>query len=252
MSSNRVVIVTGASRGIGAATAAAFAKRGDIVFANHPDMDGDVHRNDIERWRNKHGIAPECVIPIAADVGNSAEVGAMFATVAKHSGRLDVLVNNAGISRDHTVAKMTDEEWQAVLGVNLGGTFFCCRSAIALLTDGGRIISISSMAAHTGKLWRGQLLGEQSWKSWRLPKHWRWNWLRVISRSIAICPGFIDTDLTRGMPEQVLQSFVKRIPLKRIGTGQDIANCILFLASKEAAYITGQAISINGGLHMTG
>ena len=251
MSGNRVVIVTGASRGIGAATAAAFAKRGDIVFANHPDMDADVHRNDIERWRNKHGIAPECVIPIAADVGNSTEVGAMFATVAKHSGRLDVLVNNAGISRDHTVAKMTDEEWQAVLGVNLGGTFFCCRSATALLTDGGRIISISSMAAHTGNFGVANYSASKA----GILAFTKTLALELAARNItvnAICPGFIDTDLTRGMPEQVLQSFVKRIPLKRIGTGQDIANCILFLASAEAAYITGQAISINGGLHMTG
>lgn len=175
----------------------------------------------------------------------------MFATVAKHSGRLDVLVNNAGISRDHTVAKMTDEEWQAVLDVNLGGTFFCCRSAIPLLADGGRIISISSMAAHTGNFGVANYSASKA----GILAFTKTLALELAARNItvnAICPGFIDTDLTRGMPEQVLQSFVDRIPLKRIGTGQDIANCILFLASKEAAYITGQAISINGGLHMTG
>ena len=251
MSGSRVVMVTGASRGIGAATAAAFARRGDTVFVNHPGMDADVHRKSIERWRDKHGIAPERVIPIAADVGSSVEVGAMFATVAEHPGRLDVLVNNAGISRDHTVAKMTDEEWQAVLDVNLGGTFFCCRSAIPLLADGGRIISISSMAAHTGNFGVANYSASKA----GILAFTKTLALELAARNItvnAICPGFIDTDLTRGMPEQVLQSFVDRIPLKRIGTGQDIANCILFLASAEADYITGQAISVNGGVHMTG
>ena len=248
-SSGKTVIVTGASRGIGAATAAAFAKRGHTVFANHPEQDADLHQRGIEQWRDAGGIAPDRVIPVAADVSSAEQVAAMLQTVRQRSDGLDVLVNNAGISRDHTVAKMTDEEWHAVLQVNLDGTFYCCRGAIPLLRDGGRIINISSMAAHTGNFGVGNYSASKA----GVLAFTKTLALELASRKItvnAICPGFIDTDMTRGMPEKVLEKFVQTIPLKRMGTGDDIAACILFLASEEAGYITGQGISVNGGIYM--
>lgn len=248
---SRIVVVTGASRGIGAATAAAFARLGDTVFANHPDLDADHHRQGIETWRDEQGIAAERVIPIAADVASSERVNDLFETVEQHSGRLDVLVNNAGINRDRTVAKMTDEQWHAVLNVNLSGSFFCCRSAVSRLVDSGRIISISSLAAHTGNFGVANYSASKAGVL-ALTKTLA---LELAPRQItvnAICPGFIDTDMTRGMPEHVLQGFRDRIPLKRLGSTQDIAATIVFLASAEAGYITGQAISVNGGVHMPG
>lgn len=249
---DRIVVVTGASRGIGAATAAEFARRGAIVFATHPDEDSDHHRQSIEQWRHEApGVDEDHVVPLAADVADPARVAEMFRSVRQRSGTLDVLVNNAGINRDRTLAKMTDQEWREVMRVNVDGTFYCCRCANGHLKDGGRIINISSLVASTGAFGTGNyaaskaaVLGLTRTLALELaPKHITVN---------AVCPGYIDTDMTRSMPQNVLQRFAERVPLKRMGSPQDVAGCILFLASDSASYITGQTIHVNGGIHMGG
>ena len=249
--SGRVVVVTGASRGIGAVTAAAFARCGDTVFANYPDQDGDSHQKAVETWRDRDGIEEQRVIPIAADVSQVERVSSMFDTVKERLGRLDVLVNNAGINRDHTVVKMTDQEWHGVLRVNLDGVFYCSRAAIPLLRDGGKIVNISSMVALTG------IFGTANYAASKagvlgLTKTLA---LELAARDItvnAICPGFIDTEMARTIPQEFREKYLRQIPLKRVGTPQDIAACVLFLASREADYITGQSVSVNGGVYMGG
>src|ERR1019366_5948543 len=143
---DKVVLVTGASRGIGAATAAAFAGQGATVLANYPVTDAAQHCAAIADWRRQASFDEQQVVALEADVADAAQVAAMFERI----GSLDILVNNAGINQDRTVAKMTDEQWRRVLQVNLEGTFFCCRSAIPRLRDGGRIVNISSVVARTG------------------------------------------------------------------------------------------------------
>jgi len=144
---NKTVIVTGASRGIGAAVAAAFASRGAVVFANHPDQDADDHRHAIKKWREESKLDEKRVVPVTADVADPEQVAGMFRIVSEHGSGLDVLVNNAGINRDRTVRKMTDSEWRQVIQVNLDGAFFCCRSALPLLHEHGRIVNVSSVVA---------------------------------------------------------------------------------------------------------
>ncbi len=247
--SDKVVVVTGASRGMGAATAAAFAMQKAFVFANYPSEDADQHRAAIEQWRKESNLRDDQVIPVEADVASVEQVAKMFQTIHSRFGRLDILVNNAGINQDRTVAKMTDEQWHQVLAVNLSGTFFCCRSAIGMLREGGRIINISSLAAHIGSFGIANYAASKAGVL-ALTKTLA---LELASRNItvnAICPGYIDTNMTRTMPAAVLDQIVQRIPMKRKGSVQDIASCILFLASESAAYITGQSIGVNGGVYM--
>ena len=247
--SGRVVVVTGASRGIGAATAAAFGHLGDTVFASYPDLDAEKHRRAVQRWRHREGIEAERVIPFAADVSQAERVSSLFDTVQERFGQLDVLVNNAGINRDHTAVKMTDEEWHDVLGVNLSGVFYSCRRAIPILREGGKIVNISSMVALTG------IFGTANYAASKagvlgLTKTLA---LELAPRNItvnAICPGFIDTEMSRTIPEEFRTKYLRQIPLKRMGTPQDIAACVLFLASSEADYITGQSVGVNGGVYM--
>ncbi len=246
---DKVVVVTGASRGIGAATARAFAERGASVVANHPLTDADSHRESIEAWCKQGSLPSDRVIPLAANVDDADQVEAMYAEIGDRFGRMDVLVNNAGINRDHTLAKMTNEEWRAVLAVNLDGVFFNCRAALPLLGDGGRIINMSSMVAHTGNFGVANYAASKAGvlgvtKSLAL---------ELASRNItvnAICPGFINTQMIQNMPPQVIDKIVAGIPLGRQGEVDDVVACILFLASPPAGYITGQSIGVNGGLYM--
>lgn len=246
---NKIVVVTGASRGIGAATAAAFANRGATVFANHPVEDADRHRSTIRQWCDEAKISFDRVIAVAANVADAQQVADMFEQVREKFGGLDILVNNAGINQDRTVGKMTDEQWRQVLDVNLDGTFFCSRSAIGLMRDGGRFLNISSVVAHTGGFGVANYAASKAGVL-ALTKTLA---LELASRNItvnAVCPGYIDTDMARGIPQDVLNQILHRIPLKRKGSAEEIAACILFLASESAAYITGQSIGVNGGFYM--
>lgn len=247
--SERVVLVTGASRGIGATTAVGFARRGDTVFANYPDQDAQRHGEAVLAWRDRAGIEAERVIPVAADVSKADRVSFLFDAVQKRHEHLDVLVNNAGINRDHTMVKMTDEEWHDVLQVNLDGVFYCCRKAAACLREGGRIVNISSMVALTGFFGAANYAASKAGVL-GLTKTLA---LELASRKItvnAVCPGIIDTEMTRSIPQKFRRRYLRRIPLKRMGLPEEVSACVQFLASPEASYITGQSISVNGGMYM--
>jgi len=245
----KVVVVTGASHGIGAATATAFAGRGAYVCANYPEKDAREHLRSIEDWRNERGIDPERIVPLAADVSAAEQVKDMYSAIRRRFEKIDVLVNNAGIIRDRTVAKLSDQEWRDVLAVNLDGVFFSCRAALPLLRDGGRIINISSMVAHMGGFGianyaasKAGVLGLTKTLAYELAA-------RRITVN-ALCPGFVDTAMTRGMPRHVLKRMIERIPLKRMGEVAEVVACIMFLASGKAGYVTGQSLGVNGGFYM--
>lgn len=242
-------VVTGASRGIGAATARAFAERGSTVFANYPDHDADKHAELIHVWVKEAGLSAEQVIPIAADVSDPDRVRSMYAEIDDRCGRIDILINNAGINRDHTVIKMTDDEWRQVLAVNLDGTFFNSRAALPLISDQGRIVNISSVVAHTGNIGVANYAASKA-AILGLTKTLA---LELATRNItvnAVCPGFVNTEMAKTVPTHILERLRERVPLKRLAEIEEVVTCILFLASQSASYVTGQSLSVNGGMHM--
>lgn len=247
----KVVVVTGASHGIGAALAAAFSAQGAVVCANYPPEDEAEHLAAIAEWRDASASDPDRVVPLAADVSVAGAVNTMYAAIADRFKNIDVLVNNASIKFDHTVIKMTDEEWRRVLAVNLDGMFFNCRAAIPLLRDGGRIINLASVVAHTGSFGVANYATTKA-GALGLTKTLA---LELAAREItvnALCPGFIDIGMAREIPPHILERIIDRIPLKRMGRVEEVVHCALFLASEKAGYVTGHSFDVNGGLYMGG
>jgi 3-oxoacyl-[acyl-carrier protein] reductase len=245
---NKVVLVTGSSRGMGAAILERFAQAGATCIVNFFDDAADQNRKDAEETAGKlrgHGAT---VHLLEADVRSFDSVGTLMKRVAELAGGLDILVNNAGICRDKTLKKMTQDEWQSVLDTNLSGVFHCAKHGAEILRDGGRMINISSIAA-----WAG-IHGQANYAS---AKAGVIALTKVLSRELAkrkitvnaVAPGVIQTPMLGVIKPDVLVEYEKQIPLGRLGRPDDVANAVLFLASEESEYITGQVLPVTGGWH---
>ena len=241
----KVVLVTGSSRGLGAAMIKAFGDRGAhcvVNFISDPEGKNKADAENVARGL-KHPLVVEC------DVTNPDQVEAMMAAIAEKFSGLDVLVNNSGIIRDRTIKKLTLEEFESVLRVNLAGTFNATQKAAGILRQGGRIINLSSVSGQMG------LFGQANYSSSKaaiiaLTKVSAREFARQQITVNAIAPGFIDIGMSKGMPDEVTENFKKQIPLGRLGEAHEIVDAALFLASPMASYITGHVLNVNGGYYM--
>jgi 3-oxoacyl-[acyl-carrier protein] reductase len=243
--SGKVVLVTGSSRGIGAEMIKAFGNRGADCVVNYISDAAGQNKADAE------AVAKELKDPpiIDCDVTNPQQVESMMKQISDRFGRLDILVNNSGIIRDRTIKKLTLEEFESVVRVNLAGTFNVTQKAAAVLRNGGRIVNMSSVSGQMG------LFGQANYSSSKaaiiaLTKVSAREFARQNITVNAIAPGFIDVGMSKGMPEEVTENFKKQIPLGRLGDVSEIVNAVLFLASPMASYITGHVLNVNGGYYM--
>jgi 3-oxoacyl-[acyl-carrier protein] reductase len=243
--SGKVVLVTGSSRGIGAEMIKAFGRRGAKCVINYIADPAGQNRSDAEN------VAKEMQNPlvIQCDVTKPDQVETMTKQIQERNGGLDVLVNNSGIIRDRTIKKMSLEEFESILRVNLTGTFNVTQKAVAILRDGGRIVNLSSVSGQMG------LFGQANYSSSKaaiiaLTKVSAREFARQNITVNAIAPGFIDAGMSKGMPEEVTANFIKQIPLGRLGDVSEIVDAALFLASPMASYITGHVLNVNGGYYM--
>jgi 3-oxoacyl-[acyl-carrier protein] reductase/2-hydroxycyclohexanecarboxyl-CoA dehydrogenase len=243
---DKVAIVTGAARGIGQAIALRFAGEGAKVVIN--DLRYELLEETARAITERGGEA--LIAP--ADIGDRADVERIAEQATAHFGRLDIWVNNAGINRDALLLKMTIEQWDAVLRVNLTGTFNGCQAAAARMaaSGGGAIVNLSSRA-YLGNIGQANysaskagVVGMTRTLALELARHG----IRVN----AIAPGFVDTEMARAVPEDVRERVIKAIPLRRMARPEEIANVALFLASDESSYITGQVLVVCGGRSVGG
>ena len=242
---DKVVLVTGSSRGIGTEMIRAFGQRGAKCIVNYVDDPEGQNKADAEN------VARTLVDPllIQCDVTNPEQVESMMMEIGDKRDGLDILVNNSGIIRDRTIKKLTLEEFESVLRVNLSGTFLVTQKAAAVLRNGGRIINLSSVSGQMG------LFGQANYSSSKaaiiaLTKVSAREFARQQITVNAIAPGFIDVGMSKGMPEEVTKNFIKQIPLGRLGDVSEIVNAALFLASPMSSYITGHVLNVNGGYYM--
>jgi 3-oxoacyl-[acyl-carrier protein] reductase len=243
--SGKVVLVTGSSRGIGAEMIKAFGKRGAKCVVNYVVDPTGQNKADAET------VAKELRDPlvIECDVTKPDQVEAMMKQIQDRHGGLDILINNSGIIRDRTIKKMSMEEFESVVRVNLTGTFNVTQKAAAILRKDGRIVNLSSVSGQMG------LFGQANYSSSKaaiiaLTKVSAREFARQNITVNAIAPGFIDVGMSKGMPDEVTENFKKQIPLGRLGDVNEIVNAALFLASPMASYITGHILNVNGGFHM--
>jgi 3-oxoacyl-[acyl-carrier protein] reductase len=243
--SGRVALVTGASQGIGRATAVALAESGASVAAaaRNAEKLAEVVR-EIEAAGGR-------ALAVPMDVADADQVRDGFKAALAHFGRLDILVNNAAITRDGLQLRMKREDWDTVLRTNLTGAHLCIQHALASMLKQryGRIINITSVVAQTGNPGQANYVAAKA----GLIGLTRAVASEVASRSItvnAVAPGFVETPMTEPLTEEVKASLKARIPLGRMGQPRDVTAAIVFLASEEAGYITGQTLSVNGGMYM--
>jgi 3-oxoacyl-[acyl-carrier protein] reductase len=243
--SGKIVLVTGSSRGLGAAMIKAFSDRGAQCVVNYIDDPDGQNRADAQRVAS----ALKDPLVVQSDVTQPEQVAEMMKVIGEKCGGLDVLVNNSGIIRDRTIKKLTFDEFESVVRVNLAGTFNVTQKAAAVLRPGGRIINLSSVSGQMG------LFGQANYSSSKaaiiaLTKVSAREFARQQITVNAIAPGFIDVGMSKGMPDEVTENFKKQIPLGRLGEAHEIVDAALFLASPMASYITGQVLNVNGGFYM--
>jgi 3-oxoacyl-[acyl-carrier protein] reductase len=243
---DKVAIVTGGSRGIGRAIASSLAAAGAMVVVNYK---GNAAAADeaVREIAASDGQA----LAIQADISQSEEVDRLFKSVLERFGRLDILVNNAGITRDTLLLRMKEDDFNAVIDTNLRGVFLCTKAALRPMTRarGGRIINITSVVG---------LMGNAGQSNYAAAKAGIIGFTKSTAREMAsrgitvnaVAPGYIDTELTGVLSEQIRGAILENIPLGRLGTPQDVANLVCFLASDAASYITGQTITVDGGMVM--
>jgi 3-oxoacyl-[acyl-carrier protein] reductase len=239
----RVALVTGASRGIGRAIAQGLAARGATVVAA---ARGD-HADAVAAEIAAAGGRAEAV---AMDVTDDHAVGATVSSLVERLGRIDILVNNAGITRDQLVLRMKREDWDAVLATNLTAAYTCIQAVLKPMVRqrAGRIVNVASVVGQSGNAGQANYAASKAGLI-GLTKALA---LEVASRNITVnvvAPGLIDTDMTRVVSADAQAEWATRIPLKRLGTPEDVASAVVFLASDEAAYITGHVLAVNGGLY---
>jgi len=241
----RVALVTGASQGIGRAIALALSCAGArVVLAARNTEKLQSLAEEIDAT---HGAA----LAIQMDVGDAQQVKAGFRQALERFGRLDILVNNAAITRDGLALRMKAEDWDAVLRTNLTGAYYCIQQALAPMVRqrSGRVINVTSVVAETGNAGQANYVAAKA----GLIGLTRAIAVEVASRNItvnAVAPGFIVSPMTDPLPEDVKQELLARIPLGRMGQDAEVAAAIVFLASDEAAYITGHVLDVNGGMRM--
>jgi 3-oxoacyl-[acyl-carrier protein] reductase len=240
----RVALVTGAGRGIGKAIALELAAAGaDIVFTNRNKTLADAVQAEIE------ALGRRCVA-VQADIADPAQVDAMVKQGLEALSSIDILVNNAGVTKDQLILRMTPEDWRAVMSVNLDGMFYVTRAVIRSMVRArrGRVINLTSVVGFTGNA------GQVNYAS---SKSAVVGFTKSLAKELggrnitcnAVAPGFIDTDMTRDLSEEQKRAILEQVPLGRMGTVEEIAKVVRFLASDDAAYINGTTVHVNGGMY---
>ena len=241
----KVVLVTGSSRGIGAEMIKAFGARGAKCVVNYVVDLAGKNKSDAE------AVAKQLKEPlvIESDVTKPDQVDAMMKQIQDRHGGFDVLVNNAGIINDRTIKKVSFDEFESVLRVNLGGTFNVTKAAMSILRNGGRVINLASVSGQMG------FFGQANYSSSKagiiaLTKVSARELAKQNITANAIAPGFINIGMTKDMPPEIAANFIRLVPLGRMGDVSEIVNAALFLASPLSSYITGHVLNVNGGVYM--
>ena len=235
---SKIAVITGGGRGIGKATAQLFTNEGaTVVIAEFDEVSGQSTANEL----GAHFIK--------TDISNEESVNALFNFISSEFGQLDILVNNAGILADSTLKKLDPDSFDAVINVNLRGVYLCGRAAADIMIEQGSgvILNASSVVAHHGNFGQTNYVASKAGVI-GITKVWARELGKDGIRVNAVAPGFIQTNMTAGMPEKVVDMMGEKVPLKRWGQPEDVANAYAFLASDEASYITGAVLNVDGGV----
>jgi 3-oxoacyl-[acyl-carrier protein] reductase len=242
----KVAIITGAGRGIGKAIAERLASEGaDVVIC---DIDKEAAERTAEEIRSKYSVK---AMAISADVANEGDVNSMVEETIKNFGRVDFLINNAGITKDSLLLRMSEEEWDKVIAVDLKSVFLCTRAVIRhmMRQKFGRIVNISSVIGLRGNVGQANYASAKAGIIGFTKSAAR----ELAGRNItvnAVAPGYIQTEMTERLPQEVKEEMLKQVPLGRPGQPEDVAGVVAFLCSEDASYITGEIIRVDGGMAM--